>query len=312
MKRNLRQRLYQAGLFVGSVLLAYQVWVTFLALRQSPLQEAMPVMLVAAWGLILAATGLQTTAWSRIMQWLGVNLGWRMALRGYMLPFLARYVPGSVWGYLSRSEWLRHHFAVPYATSHAGSLVEVASLLNAAGVVISLYAALITGGLMRMALLGVTVSLAPLCWLGLRFARQASRLSRRWRIEAVAVTLPQWTVVVMLHTLLWLCYGGAIWLTARAFDPFFDGGLLAATFVYTTAWLAGFFFVFVPAGLGIRELTLSSMLAARLGTPVGQASVVALIARAFILLAEVAFVVVGVWANPRRPPRRRRDYSDRT
>jgi hypothetical protein len=63
--------------------------------------------------------------------------------------------------------------------------------------------------------------------------------------------------------------------------------------------------VFVPAGLGVRELTLAGLLVSNLGLLAGPANAVALIARAFILLAEAVFVIMGMVANPKersQPP----------
>lgn len=303
MKSSWRQRLYQAGLVLGSVLLAYQAWTTYTALRQNTVRVAAPLLLVVAWGLIMVATGIQITAWSYLMRWLGVQLLWRQFMRGYMLPFLARYVPGSVWGYLSRSQWMWHNFNVPFSTSNIGSLLEVMSVLTAAGVIVSAYFMLTVGGLFRMGLFGLTLLLAPLCWLGL-WSIGRGRLFNRLPVRRLFVNMIsampfyRWMSSIGLHLLLWLCYGIAVWLTIDVFNASPRGGILAATFIFTVAWLVGFLFVFVPAGLGVRELTLSGLLVSSLGLPAGTASVIALVTRAFILLAEVAFIILGMAVNP--------------
>ena len=113
-----------------------------------------------------------------------------------------------------------------------------------------------------------------------------------------AMPFYRWMSSIGLHLLLWLCYGIAVWLTIDVFNASPRGGILAATFIFTVAWLVGFLFVFVPAGLGVRELTLSGLLVSSLGLPAGTASVIALITRAFILLAEVAFIILGMAVNP--------------
>lgn len=314
MKSSWRQRLYQAGLVLGSVLLAYQAWTTYTALRQNTVRVAAPLLLVVAWGLIMVATGIQITAWSYLMRWLGVQLMWRQFMRGYMFPFLARYVPGSVWGYLSRSQWMQYHFHVPYSTSNIGSALEVMSLLTAAGVIVSAYFTFTSGGLLQIGLLGVTVLLALMGWLGLWSlgrGRLFNRLSAGGLAVEVASVLPlhRWMSVIGLHVLLWVCYGGAVSLTVMALNVLPRGGILAVTFIFTVAWLAGFLFVFVPAGLGVRELTLAGLLASNLGLLAGPASAVALIVRAFILLAEAVFVILGMVANPKERSQPRSDLE---
>ena len=124
-----------------------------------------------------------------------------------------------------------------------------------------------------------------------------------------AVSLYRWMSLIGLHLLLWLCYGIAVWLTISALGVLPRGGILAATFIFTVAWLVGFLFVFVPAGLGVRELTLSGLLVSNLGLSVGPASAVALIVRAFILLAEAVFVILGMVANPKERSQPRSDLE---
>ena len=52
-------------------------------------------------------------------------------LRGYSLSFLPRYLPGSIWGYLSRSEWLTQQFSIPFKYSNAISVVEIGATITA-------------------------------------------------------------------------------------------------------------------------------------------------------------------------------------
>lgn len=314
MMSSWRQRLYQVGLVLGSALLAYQAWTTYTALRQNTVRIAAPLMLILAWGFILGATVIQITAWSYLMRRLGVQLPWRQFMRGYMLPFLARYVPGGVWGYLSRSQWMWHNFEVPFSTSNIGSLLEVMSVLTAAGVILSAYFAVIASGLVQTGLIGLTVLLAPLCWLSLHWigrGRLFNWPSARRMFVNISSVMPlyRWMSVVGLHVLLWVCYGIAVWLTVSALNVSPRGSVLAATFSFTVAWLAGFLLVFVPAGLGVRELTLSSLLVFNLGLLTGTASTIALIVRAFVLLAEVVFVIVGIAANPKDRAQRRGDLD---
>ena len=107
MRTSLRSRLYWLGLgiglffFVGQILRGYQVFSTL------TLDVSLLVRLSAAVLAGLVALGLQMAAWRYLMQDLGIKLTWRSIIGGYMLSFLPRYVPGSVWGYLSRSEWLK-------------------------------------------------------------------------------------------------------------------------------------------------------------------------------------------------------------
>ena len=68
----------------------------------------------------------QVCAGVLLMRSLNIELPIHKARYIYSLSFLARYIPGSIWGYLSRSEWLLHDYQVSYASSNYGSILEVA------------------------------------------------------------------------------------------------------------------------------------------------------------------------------------------
>lgn len=296
-----RTWLYRSGLVLGGSLLLYQAWTTYTALQQNTVRVSAPWLLLAGWGLIVLATFFQITAWVWIMRWLGITLsGWQL-MRGYILPFLARYVPGSVWGYLSRGHWLEHNFAIPYATSNLSSVLEVLSLLVSASLIVCLYGITLTHGLLQLGLALMVLLSVPLSWWLWRRASRASFLARwGWERVASAVTLRRWLTLMALHVLLWVSYGGSVWVASYALGVGSPGGGAAATFAFSAAWLAGFLFVFVPAGLGVREVTLSSLLTAQLGLVAGVATTVSLIMRAFIILAEVAYIGLGLLVRVRR------------
>ena len=64
---------------------------------------------IEALAAVMLATLIQIAAWQVIMAGMGIYVGrWHLA-QGYMLPFLARYIPGSVWGYLGRSQWMNQN-----------------------------------------------------------------------------------------------------------------------------------------------------------------------------------------------------------
>ncbi len=78
-------------------------------------------------GLVIVISFLQQiAAWVLIMRSLHVHLPIHQARFIYSLSFLARYIPGSIWGYLSRSEWLLQNYQVSYTVSNYGSVLEVA------------------------------------------------------------------------------------------------------------------------------------------------------------------------------------------
>lgn len=303
MKTAWRQWLYRAGLLIGAGLLAYQVWMTAAAVRQNTVQIVHPGWLGAAAGLILIATAVQITAWIWVVRWLGVQLSAWHLMRGYILPFMARYIPGSIWGYLGRGHWLEHHFSIPYSISNLSSILEVASLLASAGLVVTGYGATVARGAVQAGMIVATVALVPSFWLAGQALRRWPAAARWLALDLLGVvTLRRWIGLLSLHIVFWLGYGASIVLTVFALGQPLQAGWPAATFAFAAAWVAGFLFVFVPAGLGVREVSLVGLLMAQLGLGMPLATAVALAARAYILIAELAYILVGL-AMPVRPSR---------
>ncbi len=83
-------------------------------------------------------------------------------------------------------------------------------------------------------------------------------------------------------------------------DPAND--LPTAIFVAGLSWVLGFVIVFVPAGLGIRELAISTLLTAYGALLPWQADLVAVLSRFGLIVAELAWLLVGLalFARSRR------------
>jgi uncharacterized membrane protein YbhN (UPF0104 family) len=64
-------------------------------------------------------------------------------------------------------------------------------------------------------------------------------------------------------------------------------------FAFCASWLVGFAALFVPAGLGVRELTLSSLLQQMAAVSAGDASLVAVLTRLGIVAAELVFLLIA-------------------
>ena len=66
----------------------------------------------------------------------------KSAVRGYVLSFIPKYIPGTIWGYLSRSEWLKVKFNIEYHNSNIGSIYEIVVIFFSSFVIISIYLSL--------------------------------------------------------------------------------------------------------------------------------------------------------------------------
>ncbi|MGQ9547775.1 MAG: hypothetical protein ACUVWS_03995 [Roseiflexus sp.] len=229
------------------------------------------------------------------MQYRGISPGLSLTVRGYFLSFLPRYIPGSVWGYWSRSEWLKQYCGVAYTDSAMASVLETLALVLTAISVAGGWLAIRLGGCEGLILGIASTGMLTFTWLGvpglvLWFERWRGG-NRSPRESAAFYT---WSAAIVFYLLLWFMHGGAIYFISQAvlFVPLVD--LPGAVFVMSSAWLVGFIAIAVPAGIGVRELTLATLLSSQFGLLPWQAGLVAVTSRLVVILAEIEWLLVGV------------------
>lgn len=296
-KRNpWRKILYAVGITLGLALLAHQAWQGYQALRQVQACVVRPAYLLGALGLYLLAYFVQMAAWALIMRYLQAPLTPQAVMRGYALSFLPRYIPGSVWGYLSRNEWLAQTHGVGYATSTTASFLEAAMLLITAAVLGGIYWLHLSWQfpLLEFVALAVGIASSWLVWRLLPWL--VGRAGDKWR--SVARTQRQglrlWAATLTLYAGFWLLQGAALVAITHTLCEQLALALPAATAAFALAWAIGFLIIFVPAGLGVREWTLSALLVSFAMLQPGQATLIALVSRLGLILAEVFVLLIGL------------------
>ena len=286
----MRTVLYTVGFVAGLLLFGVQAWVGYQSYREHQHCLVRPAYLFGALVLYVMAYFAQMGAWAVIMRFLQAPLAPRHVVGVYMLSFLPRYIPGTVWGYLSRNEWLAQIYRVPYATSTVSSLLEVTSLLLAAFSVSAIY---VVDDRWKVA---TAAGCVILLWLNWRLLPEiAGRVGRnRFRAEPVRQNwLWLWLLGNILYVVFWTIHGAAILITSRALCGDASIDLATAVFAASMSWAIGLLVVFVPAGLGVRELTLASLLSRHAGVPTGQANMIAVISRVVLIVAELMVLLLG-------------------
>jgi uncharacterized membrane protein YbhN (UPF0104 family) len=289
-------------------LLVQQAWQGYQALEPAQACAIAPGFLLAALGLYVVAYFVQMAAWALIMRALQAPLLPHVVVEGYALSFLPRYLPGSVWGYLSRNEWLAQSQQVSYSTSTTASLVEAAMLIVTATWLGALYWAPTEWafGLQGLPLAEVALVVTGIAasWLVWRMLPWLVNILRR-KLPGQKVqrggNLSLWAAVTFLYTGFWLLQGGALVAIAHALCGSLNPGLFAATAAFAVAWVIGFVILFVPAGMGVREWSLRMLLVAFAAYESGAAAQLALFSRAGLIVAEVIVLGVGLtWRLRRR------------
>lgn len=294
-----RRRLFGLGLLLGGAIFLWQAVAAAQALQAQTLVLARPAMIVVGAGCVLVVTALQIGAWRAIMLDLGVSLDWSASVRGYMLPFIARYIPGMVWGYLSRTHWLATRHGTSARVANLGAVIEVVGLILSAALVSAL-----CGGLARVpAIAGIGLVAAAAISIGIAVSAQWVGRPGRLRDLAARVGVADWLSELTLRRVavalpwqvgLWLGYGAAIYCLIGAVAVWTSQALAIAIAAFALAWLAGFLAILLPSGLGLRELGLTYLLSGYAGLTQSEATAVSVLGRVCVLIGELLFIVLAL------------------
>lgn len=273
------------------------------------------------WGLVLlsgavflSGHAVLVQTWRNMLACWDARLPFWSAARIWSVSNLARYLPGKIWNIGAMGAMSRNVGVSPVAASGSAILSTLVNLL--AGFVVSVIAgrALLeqsSQGRGTMAILIVAVAslmllVAP--WLMPRIAPVVARLAGR-RVEA---TLPGRAVVYALigNIVAWLLYGAAFQLFVFGLLGAASGGYAEYLAAYTISYILGYLVLFAPAGIGVREGAMVTVLTYAGLASAPEAALVALTSRVWLTLLEVVpgFVFWTHAAVNRRPPTR--DPSD--
>ncbi len=318
MKAN-RRLLRHAGIAIGGLLLLWQTLNAVQVFFNGGVHIAYPVFFLPALFLIALSYAVPIISWKIIMQGLGVTIPWKPLIRGYVLSSLPRYLPGSVWTYLSRGEWLLLDYQVSYPISTKGSILEIMIALFSSGLLGGTYFIIQANLMAPHWVIPVFLSLAVLSWALLK-----TKLKSHWAIRHLSSVTSDpighplmWVKNLVLITSAMFSYGMALYLTYRAlnFDsnPFAFDILFAFAAIFSTAWIIGFVVFFLPSGLGLREVALASLLTLNLGIPFESTSMVSILFRLAMIIAELFWVGIGLifgWINTRSLEVERNEKSE--
>jgi multidrug resistance efflux pump len=257
----------------------------------------------AALGLNLAYRAANAINFARVVGALGATLDASSSLRLWLRSELLRWLPGGVWGYLSRARQLTKA-GVPAAVGAAAVPLEILLTL-AAWATVALVSILYSGvaeewaghlGATQNLLLlasGLLVSGAAFTWWAWPRARARWEPLRAVRIDRRRAVLA-YGYYTLLNTVRGLGFACVLLAVAPAQPP-----LSVSIGANAVAWLVGFAFILAPGGVGIREAALALLL--RPWLPLEDAAFAALLWRAAQVAEEVALLPIalrGVEAPP--------------
>ena len=260
------------------------------------------VLLAASLLLLIAVYAAHALLWRRILVDLHApRPSARTTFRVYFLASLGRYVPGKVWQ-LAGLAVLAQRNGLPAGTAMGAALLGQLGFLSSGLVLLALllpsyaglWPALGAGVLLAGAAAALyTIGATPIghrlrAALLVRAGFARDRLATAFRIaDRVQVRdAARWE---LLYAGTWLVLGLAFALLVAAFVPEARNASAARYFagVVAASYLAGYLVFILPAGAGMREATMSLLLAQHPAVPASAALVVAVASRIWFTAAEL-------------------------
>ncbi|MGL1862008.1 MAG: lysylphosphatidylglycerol synthase domain-containing protein [Pseudodesulfovibrio sp.] len=226
-------------------------------------------------------------------------LGWHILLKGlcsssitpkqsfyiYARSSIAKYLPGNIGHFVGR-----HFIAKNYSLAHdivaSTTVLEILCQICAASA-ITLWADLplthAISPVLAVALTSLILLVAPLLIIRLGKAKQAHF------IKSQSVIKPYITIIAacLLAGIFFLATGGIVYILAEAVGANGEISIIQVISIYSVAWFAGLITPGAPAGIGVREAIMITLLSPYMGN--SQALVVAVLFRIITSVGDVLF-----------------------
>lgn len=293
----IRRRIQQVGIWIGLALFIWQLFQSVEKLINSKLiiHSYLPILIILFSG--LAFNFLQMVNWTLILRGLSIFIPLKDTLKYFPRTFLPRYIPGSIWGYLSRGEWLVTNFNTDHKMNIFSSVLEVLIPFSAALFLLSGYLSKVNFGLY---LFFASFSIFAM-WYLFDFVRKQLPGHFSFSAQKYHFPLQRWLLGNLIFSINWVLMGLMTMGLIAIFSEEADlpslwslGNLWKTTLVFCAAWFGGFLVLFVPAGMGVREVLFRLLLVQFMGIPSETALIVAVSSRFVSLLSEGVWLLVGM------------------
>ena len=276
------------------------VWFAVKALRMqwsssaSTLEQIHPSWAwVAVSGVIFLSTYcVLLETWREVLRVWGSRLDFLNAARIWTVSNLGRYVPGKLWQIGAMAMMAEREKVSPIAATGSSILNVVVNLVAGFVVVVVLGWPLlpVVHGGQVLAILFVVIGAAVLAALPKALPALVRLLGRLTGRDLKIGAFPAMAIFVSIigNLIAWVTYGAAFATFARGVIGATYGPLTAYIAVYALSYLVGYLVLFLPSGIGARELAMVALLpAAHLADP-AQAAVLAVTSRLWLTVLEIA------------------------
>ena len=296
---------------IGLILLAIVALVYVVASLSAESLGALRLRGISGWvlpaitALHMSFLLLSAEVWRRLVHALTkVQTAFTQAYLQMAVISVGKYVPGKIWGFVARAGQM-HREQVPLQKSIASGVIEQILVLAGATIVATGAGVL---AFPEFAWLAATVGLALLA--GIIIATLNVSALVRWILrkrgqELVADSLEDYHWLSLLrfsigYAILWLISGIIL---AIIYFALFDASvtperIAALILANTIGFVAGFFALFAPGGLGVREAVTTAVLTPFL--PLPEALLAAVAFRAWLVIFDGANALLLIVTESRR------------
>lgn len=293
-KKKISSIIQKTGSIVGLILIAYQITKGFSAIRNNLVENINFYFIIFSILISVSALFFQVFGWYKLNHYFGINLPIRNILFGYLFTFLPRYIPGSIWGYLTRSDWLVNSYQIPYQNSLFVSVLEMGAIFISNLALGSILFFLTSN---QLIFLLIPIFLIIISIIMLKSFHTWSLIKKFIPIQFDNnINYGAWVIVFASFIISWIFYGIGLAYTISAFtnNYFFDiSNIILIISINSISWLVGFLIIFIPAGLGIRETLLNQLMINILLISGNVSSVIAVVYRVVTLAAEIILLLIG-------------------
>jgi glycosyltransferase 2 family protein len=286
--RSSRRRV--AGLLFGAAVIAFLA--LFVARNIDQLREhewsIRPGILALAVVVNIAGLAWGVAVWRLVLRRMQVQVGYLQLARVWFISGLGRYIPGKIWQFVGAAQ-LGQGAGLPVGATVTSLAVHTLFFI---------YGALLTAlYLVPTSTNEVADAIVPaLRWAGVLLLLLAHPTILRSALRLVGRIAPgatlDWTGnwlegigLIALSVVGWVLTGAAFFLFVMALTPLPLSAFGALIGINALAFVAGYLVFVAPAGLGVRELSLTVLLSAFVPTEV--AALIAVAARLWTVLSEV-------------------------
>lgn len=253
--------------------------------------------LTGSLALSLAALWCAMLAWRELLIGFGHTVPVRHTSEVFFLSQVGKYLPGSIWPALAQIEFGKDHGLPRKVNAWSFATAMGLSLLTGATVGLTASAFDRPLGLPLLGLAAIGLGLLGL-WrfgsvLSARLPKVARLLPERWPATRSLVR------AAALFSVHWLLQGLHLAVLLAAMEVERHHLVLGAIAAFPLAFVAGTLFVIAPAGLGVREGVLVSLLGI-IGTASASATAASLVSRTVLTVADLIAAGLALLFSVRR------------